>query len=172
MCSRNLFCLKGWKREEKHVDWSCAMEIICFVLRGNTWIGHVQWKCFFGKKKSRDTLWLFMCSGNCFFFWEEKKAEKRVDWSCAVDICFFAGKKQRNKYINHVQWNLFKRKRVVWSCAVDICFLAENMWIQHVLDVASSLAVLKPQCQGWNNRRPNQIWKTRCLLPIARTKYY
>ena len=174
MCSRNLFCLKGWKREEKHVDWSCAMEIICFVLRGNTWIGHVQWKCFFGKKKSRDTLWLFMCSGNCFFFferrksretcglvmcngnvflarkkaethfdcscaveiafflWEEKKAEKRVDWSCAVDICFFAGKKQRNKYINHVQWNLFKRKRVVWSCAVDICFLAENMWIQHV----------------------------------------
>lgn len=132
MCSRNLFCLKGWKREEKHVDWSCAMEIICFVLRGNTWIGHVQWKCFFGKKKKQRHTLIVHVQWKLLFFWEEKKAEKRVDWSCAVDICFFAGKKQRNKYINHVQWNLFKRKRVVWSCAVDICFLAENMWIQHV----------------------------------------
>lgn len=150
MCNGNyLFCI-----ERKHVDWSCAMEMFFWQEKKqrHTLIVHVQWKLL--------------------FFWEEKKAEKRVDWSCAVDICFFAGKKQRNKYINHVQWNLFKRKRVVWSCAVDICFLAENMWIQHVLDVASSLAVLKPQCQGWNNRRPNQIWKTRCLLPIARTKYY
>ena len=157
MCSRNLFCLKGWKREEKHVDWSCAMEIICFVLRGNTWIGHVQWKCFFGKLKSRDTLWLFMCSGNCFFLRGEKSREtcglvmcngnvflgkkKSRDtlwlFMCSGNCFFFCErrKKQRNVWIDHVQWTfVFLREKSKETSTSIMCsgiFLRGNAWFDH-----------------------------------------
>ena len=100
-----------------------------------------------------------MCNGNAFL--ARKKAETHFDCSCAVEIAFFflRGEKSRETcgLIMRSGHLFFGRKHVDSAC---------------VLDVASSLAVLKPQCQGWNNRRPNQIWKTRCLLPIARTKYY
>ena len=74
-----------------------------------------------------------MCNGNVFL--ARKIAETHFDCSCAVEIAFFlrgeksretcglimcsghlffCGKKaKKHKYINHVQWNLFKRKRVV-----------------------------------------------------------
>jgi len=80
------------------------MEIICFVLRGNTWIGHVQWKCFFGKKKKqRHTLIV------------------HVQWKL---LFFERRKKQRNVWIDHVQWTFVfcgkkAKKQVHQSCAVE-----------------------------------------------------
>ena len=115
MCSRNLFCLKDEKEKR------------------NTWIDHVQWKLFvlyweetrglvmcngnvfLARKKSRDTLWLFMCSGNCFFF------ERR--------------KKQRNVWIDHVQWTfVFLREKSKETSTSIMCsgiFLRGNAWFDH-----------------------------------------
>ena len=116
MCSRNLFCLKGWKREEKHVDWSCAMEIICFVLRGNTWIGHVQWKCFFGKKKKQRHTLIVHVQWKLLFFFERRK-------------------KQRNVWIDHVQWTfVFLREKSKETSTSTMCsgiFLRGNAWFDH-----------------------------------------
>ena len=90
-------------------------KIICFVLRGNTWIGHVQWKCF---------------------FWQEK-AETHFDCSCAVEIAFFlrGEKKQRNVWIDHVQWTfVFLREKSKETSTSIMCsgiFLRGNAWFDH-----------------------------------------
>ena len=92
------------------------MEIICFVLRGNTWIGHVQWKCF---------------------FWQEKKQRHTLIVHVQWKLLFFlrGEKKQRNVWIDHVQWTfVFLREKSKETSTSIMCsgiFLRGNAWFDH-----------------------------------------
>ena len=118
MCNGNVFLAR--KKAETHFDCSCAVEI-AFFLRG---------------EKSRETCGLVMCNGNVFL--ARKKAETHFDCSCAVEIAFFfceRRKKQRNVWIDHVQWTfVFLREKSKETSTSIMCsgiFLRGNAWFDH-----------------------------------------
>ena len=104
-------------------------------------------------KKRRETRGLIMCNGNYLFcierkhvdwscamemfFFGKKKAETHFDCSCAVEIAFFfeRRKKQRNVWIDHVQWTfVFLREKSKETSTSIMCsgiFLRGNAWFDH-----------------------------------------